>query len=288
MRGTARTPTPFERARTELCLGERRRRARRAREAREPWRRRCTRSRPSAPSRGRRRPAASCAPRRPAARPPPSSSEPLTPQELQVALTVAGGATNKEAATALLISAKTVEYHLSKVYAKLGVRSAPSCGPDDRRPAAARRGKHPIPLRGGTVDIRWYTERSAGVERCRVNAIPTSSSAGASLRRRRPATSATGRRASVTSSASASTARSAASSGCGDCRRRPSADPRGRGAGMRVRALVGFATGALLALVLAPAALGVTIADGDMRRERQPDLRRAARSTWTAARRRPS
>ena len=43
-----------------------------------------------------------------AAAAPPASSEPLTPQELQVALTVAGGATNKEAATALLISAKTV------------------------------------------------------------------------------------------------------------------------------------------------------------------------------------
>jgi DNA-binding NarL/FixJ family response regulator len=40
-----------------------------------------------------------------------------------VALTVAEGATNKEAATALVISPKTVEYHLAKVYAKLGVRS---------------------------------------------------------------------------------------------------------------------------------------------------------------------
>jgi DNA-binding NarL/FixJ family response regulator len=40
-----------------------------------------------------------------------------------VALTVARGATNREAATALLISPKTVEYHLARVYAKLGVRS---------------------------------------------------------------------------------------------------------------------------------------------------------------------
>ena len=40
-----------------------------------------------------------------------------------MALTVARGATNREAATGLLISPKTVEYHLARVYAKLGVRS---------------------------------------------------------------------------------------------------------------------------------------------------------------------
>ncbi len=53
----------------------------------------------------------------------PAPAGTLTPQELQVALTVARGATNREAATALLISPKTVEYHLARVYAKLGVRS---------------------------------------------------------------------------------------------------------------------------------------------------------------------
>ena len=47
----------------------------------------------------------------------------LTPHELQVALTVAEGATNKEAGAALFISPKTVEFHLSHVYGKLGVRS---------------------------------------------------------------------------------------------------------------------------------------------------------------------
>ena len=47
----------------------------------------------------------------------------LTPQELQVALTVAGGATNREAAAALFLSTKTVEFHLSNTYRKLGVRS---------------------------------------------------------------------------------------------------------------------------------------------------------------------
>ena len=120
-----RTTTPFERGRTLLCLGERRRRARRVREARAPlagalevfeglgaerwadWARRelratGTRARPSSPA---------------------AVTGVLTPQELQVALTVARGATNRETATALMISPKTVEYHLARVYAKLGVRS---------------------------------------------------------------------------------------------------------------------------------------------------------------------
>ena len=47
----------------------------------------------------------------------------LTPQELQVALTVAAGATNKEAAAALFLSTKTVEFHLSNAYRKLNLRS---------------------------------------------------------------------------------------------------------------------------------------------------------------------
>ncbi len=47
----------------------------------------------------------------------------LTPRELQVAVAVAGGATTREAAAALFISPRTVEAHLGRVYAKLGVRS---------------------------------------------------------------------------------------------------------------------------------------------------------------------
>jgi DNA-binding CsgD family transcriptional regulator len=119
-----RTPTPFERGRTLLCLGERRRRGRRVREAREsleqaleifeslgaaPW----------AEWARRELRAAGAAVREPR----PAALEALTPQELQVALAVAEGATNKEAATALLISPKTVEYHLGHVYSKLGVRT---------------------------------------------------------------------------------------------------------------------------------------------------------------------
>lgn len=47
----------------------------------------------------------------------------LTPQELQVTLTVAAGATNQEAAAALFLSPRTVEAHLTRVYRKLGLRS---------------------------------------------------------------------------------------------------------------------------------------------------------------------
>ncbi|MGH3010362.1 MAG: response regulator transcription factor [Gaiellaceae bacterium] len=53
----------------------------------------------------------------------PNAVETLTPQELQVALMVAQGATNKEAAAALFVSPKTIEAQLSSVYRKLGLRS---------------------------------------------------------------------------------------------------------------------------------------------------------------------
>lgn len=49
--------------------------------------------------------------------------EDLTPQELQVARVIAGGATNKEAAARLFLAPKTIEFHLGKVYRKLGIRS---------------------------------------------------------------------------------------------------------------------------------------------------------------------
>jgi ATP/maltotriose-dependent transcriptional regulator MalT len=47
----------------------------------------------------------------------------LTPSELPVARLVAKGRTNKEAATELYVSVKTVEHHLSNIYMKLGVGS---------------------------------------------------------------------------------------------------------------------------------------------------------------------
>jgi DNA-binding NarL/FixJ family response regulator len=47
----------------------------------------------------------------------------LTERELSVAHLIAGGKTNQEAATELYVTHKTVEYHLSNIYAKLGITS---------------------------------------------------------------------------------------------------------------------------------------------------------------------
>jgi DNA-binding NarL/FixJ family response regulator len=47
----------------------------------------------------------------------------LTPQECQTALLVRSGLGNREIAARLFLSSRTVEYHLSNAYWKLGVRS---------------------------------------------------------------------------------------------------------------------------------------------------------------------
>jgi DNA-binding CsgD family transcriptional regulator len=47
----------------------------------------------------------------------------LTPQELAVARLVVSGMTNREVSNELMLSTKTVEFHLGHVYAKLGVRT---------------------------------------------------------------------------------------------------------------------------------------------------------------------
>jgi DNA-binding NarL/FixJ family response regulator len=47
----------------------------------------------------------------------------LTPQEVIVARLVAAGLTNREVAADLVLSTKTVEFHLSQIFTKLGVTS---------------------------------------------------------------------------------------------------------------------------------------------------------------------
>ena len=53
----------------------------------------------------------------------PATSEELTPQELQVAMLVADGKTNREVGARLFLSPKTIEWHLGHVYRKFGIRS---------------------------------------------------------------------------------------------------------------------------------------------------------------------
>ncbi|TDO68688.1 regulatory LuxR family protein [Kribbella sp. VKM Ac-2571] len=53
----------------------------------------------------------------------PSTADDLTPQERQIAVLLADGNSIREAAARLFLSPKTVEYHLRKVYVKLGIHS---------------------------------------------------------------------------------------------------------------------------------------------------------------------
>ncbi len=54
---------------------------------------------------------------------PEPTADALTPQEESVTRLVARGLSNKEVAAELFLSSKTVQYHLTRVYAKLGIRS---------------------------------------------------------------------------------------------------------------------------------------------------------------------
>jgi DNA-binding CsgD family transcriptional regulator len=116
---------PFERARTELCFGERLRRARRRVEARgylghaletfqalgaAPWSDRAARELGAT--------AGTARPRHDSSR-----IDDLTPQEAQVVRLVASGVTVREAAGRMFLSPKTVEAHLGRAYRKLGVHN---------------------------------------------------------------------------------------------------------------------------------------------------------------------
>lgn len=118
-----RVALPFERARTQLCLGERLRRARRRVDARLQL----EAARASFAAfgaahwvvRAEQELAAAGRPVEGAA----TGADDLTAREREVCDLVAGGATNREVAAALFLSPRTVEHHLRGAYRKLGVRS---------------------------------------------------------------------------------------------------------------------------------------------------------------------
>jgi len=115
---------PLQRARTELLYGEWLRRERRRTDSRVhlraaldsfrtmgavPWAERAEAELRASGETARKRDL--------------STAGQLTPQELQIARLVTGGLTNKEIAAQLYLSPRTVDYHLRKVFTKLGITS---------------------------------------------------------------------------------------------------------------------------------------------------------------------
>jgi DNA-binding CsgD family transcriptional regulator len=120
----ARTPDVFETARTQLAYGARLRRARQRVRARKQLRAaHAAFDRLGAESWAELAAAELAATGETARRRDASTLGDLTPQELQIALLLADGKTTREAAAAVFLSPKTVEYHLRHVYQKLGIRS---------------------------------------------------------------------------------------------------------------------------------------------------------------------
>jgi DNA-binding NarL/FixJ family response regulator len=125
-----RLPMPFERARTQLLLGQIQRRRRRKDAATVTLREALAAFEgmgiPLWADRARAE-LARCAvvPRRPTE---------LTPTEQRVAELAASGMTNRDVAAALFISPKTVEVNLSRVYRKLGINSRAELGRHMGRP----------------------------------------------------------------------------------------------------------------------------------------------------------
>ncbi len=130
----------YDRARTQLLYGEHLRRERRRSDARDqlraavetfaqlgarPWEERARAELRATGESARKRD--------------PSTRDLLTPQELQIARLVSDGQTNKEVAAQLFLSPRTIDYHLRKVFQKLGISSRAQLGKLDlsREPVPA-------------------------------------------------------------------------------------------------------------------------------------------------------
>src|SRR5262245_25885168 len=115
---------PFDRARIQLLYGEHLRRVRRRADSRlqlrealaifenlgaTPWAERARTELLASGETARKRD--------------PSTIDQLTPQELQISRLISQGLRNKEVAARLFLSPRTIDAHLRKVYAKLGVTS---------------------------------------------------------------------------------------------------------------------------------------------------------------------
>jgi DNA-binding CsgD family transcriptional regulator len=124
MAGHSRASRPFAQARTQLAYGEFLRRSRRRIDARtplraaldvftevgaQPWADRARQELRASGETARKRD--------------PSTSLQLTSQEQQVASLVSRGHSNADVAAQLFLSRRTVEFHLSNAYQKLGIRS---------------------------------------------------------------------------------------------------------------------------------------------------------------------
>lgn len=122
MRLYTRVADPFEAARTQLCHGERLRRAGRRRDARRElgaaldafealgatsW---ADRTRRELRASGEHRRAQT-----------PEARDDLTAQERQIAALAAEGRTNREIGALLFLSPRTIETHLGRVFRKLGI-----------------------------------------------------------------------------------------------------------------------------------------------------------------------
>lgn len=120
----AQSSRPFDAARTELAWGESLRRRRNRAQARThlraacetfeglgatPWAERARIELQATGETARRRD--------------PSTISQLTPQELQIARLVGAGGTNREIAAELFLSPRTIDYHLHKIFTKLGMSS---------------------------------------------------------------------------------------------------------------------------------------------------------------------
>jgi DNA-binding CsgD family transcriptional regulator len=120
----AQTPDVFETARTRFAYGAYLRRARRRVRAREELRAAFEAfERLGARGWADQAEAELAATGETARRRDASTLDQLTPQELQIAQLLAEGRTTREAAAAIFLSPKTVEYHLRHVYRKLGINS---------------------------------------------------------------------------------------------------------------------------------------------------------------------